>query len=82
MTLGHFLHLVLGMAVGFIPTAIRIINRKLDTLDKKDPVTDSIMEEAIRKLSEKKPLMKQNETVVNMTESSCTEKPSNSKTEA
>jgi len=69
MTATNFLYLILGMGIGFIPTAIRVINRKLESLDKNDPVNDAIMQEAIRKLSDKKPVMNQNETVVPMTDS-------------
>ena len=68
MTLGHFIHLVLGLFIGLLPTFVSLINKKLDSLDKTDPVDSAILREAIRNLSDKKPIMKQNETVVPMQE--------------
>lgn len=52
MSYSHFMHLLLGLFVGLLPTIFRLIIRKLDGLGP-DPVAQAIMEEAIRKQNAK-----------------------------
>ena len=74
MTPSHVLSMLFGIVIGLTPTIVQIINRKLKALEGHDPVEAAILDEAIRRLSDKKPLMKPNETVIPM---SNPEKPDN-----
>jgi hypothetical protein len=53
MSWSHFLHLILGLCVGLMPTLYRLLMRKLEKLEADDPVAQAIIEEAMRKQNAK-----------------------------
>jgi hypothetical protein len=70
MNFRYFFYLLFGFIIGFMPTIIQLIKKKMAALNKFDPIEEDILKETLRNLAAKKASIKQPETVVNMNPSS------------